>query len=112
VGADHLQHLIPDPVYRIQGRHGLLEDHGDLISPDLSHSGFRRLHQILSIKKDLTVLVNDTYSRGDQPQDRRSCHALSTSGFSHDAYDLSLIQGKFHVFHCCQLLFSDVERNL
>ena len=49
VGQYGLRYLVVDPLDRIQGIHGGLKNHGDLLPPDLSHLIFALLDQILSL---------------------------------------------------------------
>ena len=50
MGHEHLGNLVTNGVHRIQGGHGLLENHGNLLSPDMAHLFFRQIQQIDALK--------------------------------------------------------------
>ena len=52
VNIKRLSNLFPHSQHRVQGSHGVLEDHGDLIATDLAHIRFRQLHDVLALKGD------------------------------------------------------------
>ena len=57
VEQDALGDLFAHGVDGVQGGHGLLEDHGDLIAPDLLHLPLRELEQVPALKEDLALDV-------------------------------------------------------
>ena len=55
VEHDDFLDLLAHGEHRVQRRHGGLEDHGDLLAPDLPHFLFRQVQQLLAIQVDLTA---------------------------------------------------------
>ena len=112
VGTDHLDHLIPDAVDRVEGGHGLLEDHRDLAAPYLAHPGLCSLGQVLPPEQDLTFGVNDAHRRWDQTHDRSCCDAFSAARLAHNAQHPAFLQRKIHAIHCRQQIFIYLKRYL
>ena len=65
--AQHFIHLLPDRVDRVQRGHRVLEDHRDLLAPDLPHPVFGRLRDILARQPNFAAF--DLPRRVDQAKD-------------------------------------------
>jgi len=88
-----LAQLLPDGQHRVQGCHGVLKDHGDLVPADLAHLFLRDLKQVPSLKDHLAT--HDA-ARGlrDEPHHREHAHALAATTLAHYAQRLTLIEIK------------------
>ena len=93
-----LRNLIPDGKYRVQGGHGLLENHGDPVAPELPHFLFGQGQKVLAVKDDAAALV-PAGGRIHQTHDRQAGDAFAAAGFTHNAQCLSLVQGKGDAVH-------------
>jgi len=95
---EDLANLIFYPENRIQGGHGLLKDHGNIISPDLAHLGFGQRQKINTIEKDTSA---DNFSRGgrDKSQDGKGHDRLAATGFTHETKCVPLFQMEIHTVH-------------
>ena len=51
-----LTDLLSHGNYGIQGSHGVLKDHRDLLTADFSHFGLRFFQNIIALKENLTLL--------------------------------------------------------
>jgi hypothetical protein len=83
VDADGLADLVPDGEDGVEARHGVLEDHGDVVAPDLLHPLLGGLEQVLALEEDLTLRILDRRS-GVETHDAESRHALAAAGLAHD----------------------------
>ena len=92
MGQDALHDLVLDPVNRVEGGHGLLEDHGDLVAPDGLHLLFGHLGQVLAVEQDLAVA--DPAGLFDKTHDGEGGDALSGAGLSHYSQDLAFFDLK------------------
>ena len=52
---DRLCDLVARPEDGVQARHGLLEDHGDLVAAQLAHVVFLQAQDVLSLEEDLAA---------------------------------------------------------
>ena len=82
-----LADLETHPVGGIQRRQRLLEDHADLIAPQVAHLGLGLGRQLLALEADGTV--DDPSGRRDQPEDRERRDALARSGLPDQAQHLT-----------------------
>lgn len=94
----HLGDLVSNGKDRVEGRHGLLEDHGDPFAPDSSHVLHRKLEEVSPLKEDLSV--------GDpprwlwyEPHNGHGCDGLSTTRLAHQPKGLPLVQAKGHIIY-------------
>jgi len=90
VGQYGLCYLVVDPLHRIQGIHGSLKNHGDLLPPDLSHLVFALSDQILSFQNDLST--RDASVGRKQPHQGHPQGGLTASGLAHETQRSTLIQ--------------------
>ncbi len=90
VPEDHLHHLVADFEDRVQRGHRLLEDHADLVAPQLAHLRQRELQQIGAVELDRAR--DDLAGRiGNQPHDRKRGHRFTGARFPHDAEHFVLV---------------------
>ena len=89
VEDDRLGDLVSDRVDRVQRRHGLLEDHGDVVAADLAQLGLGDLREVLALEQDLAAR-DPTRGLGDQAHDRVGRDALAAAGLAHDPEGLAL----------------------
>ena len=50
-----LHHLRPDGQHRVQGHHGVLEDHADAVAPHLAHLFLGKGRKVAPVKPDRAV---------------------------------------------------------
>ena len=93
-----LRNLVSNGKYRVQGGHGLLENHGDPVAPELPHFLFGQGQKVLAVKDDAAALV-PAGGRVHQTHDRQAGDAFAAAGFTHNAQCLSLVQGKGDAVH-------------
>jgi hypothetical protein len=82
VEPKNLSQLIADTVTGIQGSHGVLEDHRDLVSPDLPHLRFREGQQIFPVKFNFSPGNSSSRPR-NQPENGKTGHGLSATRLPH-----------------------------
>ena len=87
---ERLGDLTADGEDRVQARHRLLEDHGDLVAADLVHFVHGQLGQILTVEEDLAG-VNIAVAV-EQTENAHGRDALAGAGFADDAEHLARIQ--------------------
>ncbi len=93
VEADDLGDLVVHRDHRIQGGHGILEDHRDLVAPDGPHLLFSLFQQVLPLVEDLPG--DDPARRvGDQPQQPQGGGGLARPGLPHQAQGFPWPDGK------------------
>ena len=88
-----LRDLIADGHHRVQARHGVLEDHGDLLAANLAHFLCTQLQQVLAFKEDLTTADNTGRVR-DQTHDAQRRSRLACAGFTDEADALTLLNAQ------------------
>ena len=95
--AQGFGHLLPDGEDRVEGGHGFLEDHGDVVAPDLAHPGVGAAAQVFSLETDFA----GHQSRGglEQPQDGHGGDGLAAAGLPHQAQGLAGGQVEAHPGH-------------
>ena len=88
VERDGLANLPADREQRIERGHRLLEDHGNLVAPDILHFGLGRFEEVPSLQPD--GAADDAARRArHQAQDRERRHALAAAGFPDDSKGLA-----------------------
>ena len=88
---DGLCNLVADSKNRIQGGHGFLEDHTDVVSANTLHFMFRNRQDGLVLKVDGARCI-DSGRRGDQAHDTERRHRFSTTRFSNDGQGFARIE--------------------
>ena len=80
--------LVADLQDRIERRHRLLKDHGDIVAADGAHLGFAEGHEVAAEQPDAAA---DDFPRGprNEPHDRQGRDALAATGFADDAEHLA-----------------------
>lgn len=100
VKQDGLHDLIAAGEHGVEGGHGLLEDHGDVVATVGAQLLFGKPGEVylalLAVKEDLTA-GNAARWIGYEAHDGQAGHRLSRTRFAHDADGFSLIDGKTHV---------------
>ncbi len=84
VEQEYLAQLATDGVDRVEGGHGLLEDHPDLASADATHRLDREGGDIFSLEQDLAA-ADAAHGLRQQAHDRQRGHALAAARFPHHA---------------------------
>ncbi len=76
VNLQHLTHLLLDGVQRVERGHRLLEDHGDLVAPDLAERVRRERQHILALEPDFSGGMRRGRV-GEELEDRKRRHRLA-----------------------------------
>ena len=87
---DHLHDLVAHGVDRVEGGHGILEDHGDLLAAHPAHLPLAVGEDVLVLEEDLPV--HHPAGVLEQAHDGEAGHALAAAALPHDAQHLALIQ--------------------
>src|SRR5215208_8049232 len=83
VDADGLPDLVPHCEDRVEARHRVLEDHGDVVAPYFLHPLLAHLEQVLALEEDLALRVFDRRP-GVELHDRERRDALSAPRLAND----------------------------
>ena len=88
VQLNHLLNLVAHGFHRIQRGHGVLEDHGNLLTPDVPHLLGGELQEITSLIEDLAAC---DLRRGirQNPHDAEGCGGFTGAGLAHQAQGLA-----------------------
>jgi hypothetical protein len=97
VQPDGFDDLVPDGIDRVQGAHGLLKDHGDLVAPDAAQLLRFLGQQVLSLEEDLSGL--DAAGRGHEPEDGQGGDALAAARLPDHGQGLALADADVHTVH-------------
>src|SRR5664280_916373 len=90
--------LISNSVDRIERRHGLLEDHGDLVAPYRTHLFFIFLQEVFPMEEYLAF--NDLARRiRNESHDREGRNRFSTARLAHQTYNLSSVDRQVNTIH-------------
>src|SRR4029079_14983358 len=92
----YLADLILDAVQRIERGHRLLEDHGDLVAPDLAQGRLRQRQQVRAVEQDLARRVRGGRV-GEEPEDRQRRPRLARAGFADQRHGLGVADVERHV---------------
>ena len=76
--------LVAHREHRVERRHRLLEDHRDLVAPDLRHLVLGELREVAALEHDRRGRL-DPARQVDQPHDRERGHRLAAAGLADDA---------------------------
>jgi hypothetical protein len=97
VRPELLRDLPADRVDRGQGRHRILEDHGDVGATHGAHLTGRQLHQVAPAQQDLPF--DDGVRVTDQPHHGHHRDGLAGSGLADDAQRLTLADRERDAVH-------------
>src|SRR5207248_9548074 len=89
VQANRLAELVTDLRDRVQARHRVLEDHGDLVAADLAQPLRRRRQEVLALPE--RGAGGHRRALRVQPHDREAGDALPRAGLADDAERLALV---------------------
>ena len=89
VDFQHFLHLLAHADQRVQGGHGILKHHGDLLSPDGTQLIDTQVGQIGAFKDHGAFLI-DFGGGGQQPENGHGGDALAGAGLAHDAHNFAL----------------------
>src|SRR5262249_32169228 len=95
VQADDLGDLIADGVNRIERRHRLLEDDGDLLAAEPLHVRRPERHDVPPAPENSAV-DDAPGRRGNELEHGHRSDGLAAAGFSHQAQLLYALDGKMH----------------
>ena len=104
VGRDGLvqQHglhdLVADRVDRVQARHGLLEDHGDLAAADLEHLALGEFEQVAPLEHDAARVESPRWAR-DELHRAHGGHAFAAARLANDGERLARVDAHAHARH-------------
>src|SRR5262252_313748 len=97
VGRHRLFDLRPDPRHRVQRRHRVLEDHRNVVAPELPDLLRVHLRDITVAEPDVTA--DDAARVGHQAQDREGGHRLAAARLADDADGLALVDVQADAVH-------------
>ena len=83
VQHDGLGDLVPDRHRRVERRHRVLEDHADLVAPDVPHLVVGERGDLPAVQQDLAA--GDVAAGRQQLHDRQRGHRLAAAGLADDA---------------------------
>src|SRR4030042_2309522 len=107
---DRLLDLVADGEDRVERSHGLLEDHGDAVSPHLPDLVRVEAQEVHSLK--LSPPLNQLARRhGDKLQQGHCRNALAAAGFPYYPQSLALINMKTDSVHRPDLSGQDMKVN-
>ena len=90
VALQRLHQLVADGVDRVKAGHRVLEDHGDILAPDVAHLLLVVGEQVLPVERD--AAAHDFAGFLQQPDDGIGFHGLARTGLAHDAHDFVISQ--------------------
>ena len=83
---------------RVEGRHRLLEDHGDAIAANGPDVAVAHLDQVAALEQDFAG--DDLAGRvGNQPEDRQCRHTLARARFAYHRHGFASVDVERHVVH-------------
>ena len=107
----HLPHLSLDREHRVQRGHGVLEDHGDLVPPDVRQLFGGESQDVGARKPDLPT--EDLTGRAwDEPEDGRSGNTLAATRLPDDPEGSARVDLKGHTVHCVEESVLGLEGDL
>ena len=107
ISAKHLFHVPADGHDRIQGRHGILEDHGHIPAPEFPVLLIGKGRHLRIV--ELQAFGLDGGIVGEDSQNSLHGDGLSGTGLSYDADDLTLINVEIHASDSLYFLTSGME---
>ncbi|MNC34809.1 hypothetical protein D3C75_832640 [compost metagenome] len=84
---------------RVQGCHGVLEDHAHFIAADMLHVLIGQLGQVLVAVKQNLPLLNISGRHGNQTHDGLGGYGLAAAGFAYDGESFAFMQIEGHSPH-------------
>src|SRR5579875_1881649 len=109
VTADNLCDLGAHREGRVQGAHGLLENHRHIATAHIFPLPFSKVRQV-SAPQEISY-PNDGAPGGQKPHKCESSDRLAAPGLTNDAEDLPFRQDKAHTVHHPDMLACSGERN-
>ena len=107
---ENLAHLLADREHRIERRHGVLEDHGDVRAPELAQLVVGRVEDLGALVADRSGLGRR--GAGEEPHDGPGQHGLPGAGLAHDAQRLALLELERHALDGTQRAAAGGEGDL
>src|SRR6266850_1658419 len=92
-----LRHLPPDGEERIEGRHRILQDHGDAPATDAAQLALALAGQVFSVEDD--AASHDARGAGQEPDDGQARRRLTAPRLTDEAQALALVQREAHAIH-------------
>ena len=94
VGGEHFRQLPADAERRVEGLHGVLVDHGDLVAPDAAKLLVGATHQFFSLEANASS--HDLAVGPEKIEDAEGDGALAAARFTDDPHGLLFAYGKAH----------------
>src|SRR5882762_7904854 len=90
--TQRLGNLLAHCKDRVERRHRILKDHGDVVAAHMTHLSVGKLQKVYAFKQYLAG--HDLSRRRDQAHDRERRHRLATATLAHQSQQLSAIEIK------------------
>ena len=107
--VQRLGDLLAHGQHRVQGGHGILEDHGDLITADLAHMCLRQIYDALALEGD-GAGSDFAGTLGQKAHERQCQRGFTSAGLAHQTQRGTLFQREGDVVdgvHSLQVGFVD-----
>ena len=102
VEGDDLVQLVADAEHRVQGGHGLLENHGDRVAPQVLHDLIRRFRHVVGLIAQVQAylaLHHLALRPLQQLHQRQAGNGLTAAGLAHHAHGLADGDGEADAVH-------------
>ena len=100
---EHLHDLVAHSIHRVEGGHGVLKDHGNLLAAHPAHPALSVGEDVLVLEKNLSV--HHPAGVLKQAHDGQAGDALAAAALSHDAQHLALVHIKADAAHRLYLAY-------
>ena len=95
--AQVLHHLVPHPEHRVQGGHGVLEDHADILAAVRHELLLREGEHVPAFEFDFAL--HDAPHLFQQADDALGHYTFSRAGLAHHAQGLALVELEAHAVY-------------
>ena len=96
--AEALADLLADLIDRVERRHRVLEDHGDVVAAHVTHLLLAHVEQGMSTIQDLAAM-DLSRRHGDKAHDGHGRHGLTRTGLANDAERLAAVERIAHAVY-------------
>ena len=108
---ERFRNLVAHTHAGIQARHGVLKNHGNLLSAHGRQFFFRQFQQVAPIKQRLRVLRDECGRAGEESHERGASDRFARTGLPDDAERFTGVQVKAHILDGIGCLMPMAELN-